>query len=483
MNHPELSSRPSFHDFWDMSPAQREPVLLQAIAETHAWHYARNRAYRRLVESRGLGASLNGHEPTEPTTEPSTVSNRTLARVLRPTAQTFKSYIGAIGTAFPQERPALFLEWLADHLSIDLPRHRFGDFQQSYPTLEKLLDDIEAKFNDLGFEVTTSSGTSGRATIMVRDRETVNLAVECFVQTTLAIWGVGGEHNAIFMMPHQTRIAMARTARFGAERLGMRGAGRAHFTIRFPADPDRVRIRTGMTFRPGWRGMLERRVLHPFARWMDEHYVQPRALAQAIALLEEAERSGVPTLLFGSLVQLHALSRELLRRGRGPNGRRIRLPANSLVGTGGGLKQQYPFSPADIRQDLQAVLEIEAPGHPEPVPIRDVMGMAEANWAAPQCEEGNYHLPPWVYVVVLDDDDEILSDADVEGLLAFLDPIGGGRLFPSFFKTTDRVRLVNGGGRHDPARRCPCGRDTSYLVQDTIRRVDLLDEAGCAGQL
>ena len=471
-------------DFWTMPPVEREPILLKAIAETHAWHYERNPAYRRLVASHGVGPRLNGQDPAdlwrEPSVECSSPQRQILARVLRPTAQTFKSYIGTIGTPFPQERPAAFLEWLADHLSIELPRERFGQFQRRYPTLEKLLQDFEAIFDDLGFEVTTSSGTSGRATIVVRDRETVDLALECFSQATQTIWGVGAEHNAIFMMPRQTRIAMARTARFGAERLGMQGEDRAHFTIPFPADPDRVRVRTGRTFRSGWRGGLEKRLWHPFARWMDEHYVQPRAVAQTVSLLEKAEQSGSPTLLFGSLTQLHALSRDLRQQGYGQNGRRIRLPAGSLVGTGGGLKQLYPFTPAQIRRDIQAVLGLE---DGEPAPIRDVMGMAEANWAAPQCRAGNYHLPPWIYAVALDDDDKILSGAEVVGLLAFLDPFGGGRLFPAFFKTTDQVRLVNGGGDYDPAHCCSCGHDTPYIVQGTIRRVDLLDEAGCAGQL
>ena len=237
--------------------------------------------------------------------------------------------------------------------------------------------------------------------------------------------------------------------------------------------------------------MLERRVWHPFTRWMDDRLVQPRAVAQAISLLEEAGRKGAPTLLFGSLVQLHGLSQELRQRGYGgeshrhpgngqSQGKKMCLPAGSLIGTGGGLKQLYPFSPSEIRQDIQAVLSLE---DGQPAPIRDVMGMAEANWAAPQCEVGNYHLPPWVYVVTLNDDDEILSGTDVVGLLAFFDPLGGGRLFPSFFKTTDQVRLVNGGGSYDPARCCPCGRDTPYIVEGTIQRVDLLDEAGCAGQL
>jgi hypothetical protein len=144
------------------------------------------------------------------------------------------------------------------------------------------------------------------------------------------------------------------------------------------------------------------------------------------------------------------------------------------------LKQLYPFSPAQIRQEIEAVLNLEDGG---PAPIRDVMGMAEANWAAPQCNAGNYHLSPWVYVVTLGQDDEIQAGAEVVGLLAFFDPLGGGRLFPSFFKTTDQVRLVNGGGGYDAARLCACGRDTPYIVDGTIQRIDLLDEAGCAGQL
>jgi hypothetical protein len=442
-------------DFWNITPAKREPILLEAIAQTHAWHYERNPAYQRLVESRGVGPQLNGDD---------------LARILRPTAQTFKAYISVIGTPFPQQRPAAFLEWLADQLSVRLPRERFGQFERDYPSLEKLLQDFEAIYADFGFEVTTSSGTSGRSTIMVRDSETVELAVECFVQATLAIWGVGKDHNVIFMMPRRTRIAMARTARFGTERLGI-DRDRVHFTIPFPADPDRVRVRTGRTFLPGWRGMLERRLSHPLARWMEERYVQPR---------EQAQGSGAPTLLFGSLVQLHSLSQKLRDLGFGQNGHRMWLPSGSLVGTGGGLKQLYPFSPDQIRQDIQVVLGIEGG---EPVPIRDVMGMAEANWAAPQCETGNYHLPPWVHAAALDDDDEILRGSDVVGLLAFFDPFGSGRLFPSFFKTTDQVRLINGSGDHDSTHCCPCGRDTTYIVQETIRRVDLLDEAGCAGQL
>ena len=109
--------------------------------------------------------------------------------------------------------------------------------------------------------------------------------------------------------------------------------------------------------------------------------------------------------------------------------------------------------------------------------------MAEGNWAAMQCTYGNYHVPPWVYVVTLDDDDHFQERADSTGMLAFFDPYGGGDLFPSFFKSADQVRLVNGAGGYDPALNCACGETGAYIARDSIQRVDLLDEAGCAGQV
>ena len=70
----------------------------------------------------------------------------------------------------------------------------------------------------------------------------------------------------------------------------------------------------------------------------------------------------------------------------------------------------------------------------------------------------------------------------VAGMLAFFDPVGGGGVFPPFFQTADRVTLVNGGSSFDPALVCGCGDDSAYIVGG-VQRADLMDEAGCAGQL
>jgi len=445
--------------FFEMTPDEREEVLLAGIGEAHAWHYAHNKAYRHTVAARDVGPTIRKVD---------------LPRLLRPTAQTFKSYIEILGTPFPQDQPRAFLDWLADQLSVELPPDRFDLFRPRYGSLEALLRDIERVFADFGFEVSTSSGTSGRATIMVRDQEGIDKTVESFYLAFQRFLGLRADHRAIFIMPRQTRIAMARMARFSVERVGLPD-DRVHFTIPFPAHPDQVRIRTGRTFRPGLQGEVERRLWHPFTNWMNDHYVTPRAVRQAIVLLQRAEAAGEKVLLFGGWVQLHAMAREL-RKTR----QTLRLAPGSLLGTGGGFKEHYPAPPAQIRQDLSQVIELV---DGRPIPIRDVYGMAEGNWAAMQCQQGNYHIPPWVYAVTLDEDYCFQKGSETTGLLAFFDPYGGGRLFPAFFKTADQVTLVNGAGAYDPARLCPCGETGAYIRQESIQRVDLLDEAGCAAQV
>lgn len=442
-------------DFWEMAAAERANVLLDAISRAHAWHYPRNTAYRQTVSPRGVGPVADLAD---------------LPRLLRPTAQAFKSYIDLLGP-FPQDRPAAFLAWLADQLSIELPADRFARFRSRYRSLEALLADLERIYADLGLEVLTSSGTSGRATIMVRDQDGLARTTESFYLCFQRYFGMQADHRAIFFMPQRTRIAMARMAAFSVTRVWA-GDARIHFTIPFPAYPDQVRVRAGRTWRPGLDGEIERRLLHPFMAWMNDHYATPAAVRKTIALLRRSAAAGEKVLLFGGLVQLHAVALALQQRGE-----TLALAPGSLLGTGGGLKELYPTPPDEIRRALAQVFACSNGGA---IPIVDTYGMAEGNWAAMQCREGHYHLPPWLYTATLDADDRLQTGPDTTGLLAFFDPFGGGNLYPPFFRTADRVRLIRGD---EPVWRCPCGDPTAYLARGSIQRVDLLDEAGCAAQV
>jgi hypothetical protein len=214
--------------------------------------------------------------------------------------------------------------------------------------------------------------------------------------------------------------------------------------------------------------------------WMNENYVKSKFVNQTISLLEQRSDQMENVLLFGGWVQLHQVYKGLNERGYGHNGKTLTLGSESLIGTGGGMKESYGFSPDEIRQDLQSIIAIKGG---DPIPLRDVYGMAKANWAAAQCDEGNYHLPPWVYAVIVDEEDSILEQSDATGLLAFYDPLTEAGLYPHFFKTTDRVRLMNGGSHYARENACPCGYETAFIVRESILRQDRLDEAGCAGQL
>jgi hypothetical protein len=442
--------------FYDMPCARRDEMLLGAISECHAWHYVRNDAYRATVSARGVGLDVREEQ---------------LSRLLRVSAITFKGYIEQLGTPFPQDQPRHFLAWLTGQLSCDLPLDRAADLPPRYRTLEGLLSAVERLHADRGVEIVTSSGTSGKFTILVRDAASVEIATEAYFTAIDHAWGIDPRYAMVFVMPEQTRVAMARIAHLGTRVLNWEDVT---YTMPFKADPDTIRVRTGRTFRPGLRGFWEERVMHPFMSWADEALAQDRFIQRTVEALEQSVVGDRPVMLLGGLVQLDAVAEHLRARGG------LELPAGSRVATGGGLKQAHPRTPDEIRGHLSQVLR-ETDGRP--LPVGDIYGMAEANWAAFQCAEANYHMPPWVYVAAMDDDDHRLRGSDVTGLLAFWDPVGGGDVYPPFFQTADRVRLVNGNGYFDPALVCPCGEATPYFVRNTIQRVDLIEEAGCGATL
>jgi hypothetical protein len=420
-----------------------------AIIAAHQYHFDRNAAYRRTVSARGVGPRLDP---------------RDRARILRPAALTFKSYSDLIGP-FPQDDPAGFLAWLRDQISLPLPAGREHAFRRRYGSLEALLCDVERAYADMGLEIVTSTGTSGRASIVPRNRTTVEVAVQAYFTGIRELWGVGRGTALVFMMPQDTRVAMARSARFGTRTLDWTADSPVYYTMPFSATPDQMRIRAGRTFRNGARGLVERRVLHPFMVWANGRLAEPRFIAATLARLRECAGTGRPVMLMGGLAQLHPLAAAWTPSAAA-------LPPGSRVATGGGMKGDYPFTPEQIRADLRRAFG--------GAPVSDVYGMAEANWGAFECTCGAYHLPPWVYAVVTDDDDRIVEEPEAAGLLAFFDPVAGGDLIPPFFQTADRVRLVVPGA--DPGLACACGYDSSY-IKGAIQRVDLTEEAGCAAQV
>ena len=451
-----MLKRYCLQDFWEMGPAVREEALLAGIEHVHGWHYERNPAYRSAVSARGVGAKLGATE---------------LSRLLRPTAATFKSYIDVLGTGFPQDDPSGFLEWLAAQISVPLELERFRAFRKRYASLEAFFRALEREFADVGLQNTyverhvgpSDDHGPGRPCDRIdRGRLLPSFPAFlrhesrpcCHLHDASSHPYRDGPHGSVQREP---RGATARSGalRHSLSRLSRPGEGSA---AAGPCAPECVASSKGAS---GTRPSTRSKPIWSI-----------RCLTRvALRLLKKAARAKEKVLLFGSPAQLHRVALSAIS-----DAPAMVLAPGSLLGTGGGMKDQYPFSADEIRGDLARAFPSADGGA---VPIRDVYGMAEANWAAMQCREGNYHIPPWVHCVTLDDDDHVQSGVETSGILGFFDPFGGGRLFPAFFKTSDRVKLSDGGRQ----TRCPCGEACAYISRDSIQRADLFGEAGCAAQL
>ncbi len=442
---------PALADFWAMDEATRIHTLLERVKAAHAYHYERNTAYRSTVAARGIGPETRANE---------------MPRLLRTTSLAFKSYIDVLGTPFPETRPAAFVDWLADQVSVDL-RPSKQRFRDGYLSMEGLLRAVEREYSKLHLELLTSSGTSGRATIIPRDRRTEALTAESLRLCFERYLGVGADHTAIFMLPKRSRIAAARMAGSCVRGMGLQPK-KTFFAVPIAAGPDQVRVRAGVTFRPGLRGALEKNVWHSVIASLHDRLIDARAVESAVTRLIPASAHEEKVLLFGTLDRLHAVATFLL-----DNGRTMSLAPGSVLVTAGGAGEAPAKPAAAMLDDLRRAFTLPSG---EPAPIRDVYGMAEAGWAAMQCARGNYHLPPWVHAVTVDDQERFSQADRSTGLLAFFDPFGGGDLYPAFFRTSDRATLVRGTA-------CACGEPGHYLEDASIRRIDLRGEAGCLGRV
>jgi hypothetical protein len=142
---------------------------------------------------------------------------------------------------------------------------------------------------------------------------------------------------------------------------------------------------------------------------------------------------------------------------------------NSLM-VGGGLKGAV--LPPDYRERILAAFNIA------PKRVYHFYSMQELNTHMPRCEEGQYHVPPWLMVLPLDQPGEKLVGAfkgEVEGRAAFFDLSHDGRWCGVI--TGDRIKIRYG--------KCACGHEGPTVGPDIVRYSELEggDKISCAGTI
>ncbi|HEY0759562.1 MAG TPA: hypothetical protein VGD59_09935 [Acidisarcina sp.] len=146
-------------------------------------------------------------------------------------------------------------------------------------------------------------------------------------------------------------------------------------------------------------------------------------------------------------------------------GKRIVLPPGSIVGYGGGWKS---FAGEALSEPALLELIESAIGVKKQFVI-DGYSMTEIGAVMLKCEQGRFHVPPYLETIILDDALDLVDGDDVTGTLGLMDPFAVS--YPGFLITGDNV--------HRTRNPCPCGLGGETLL--SVSRASGAEVKGCGG--
>jgi long-chain-fatty-acid---luciferin-component ligase len=332
-----------------------------------------------------------------------------------------------------------FAYWLTVIFTGDLPKVVIKDANPSF-------DDVINAFNAAGINVTHSSGTSGRFTVLPRDARTLLDFQYSLCKLTVCLSDDLSIHHTLSLVPKatQSNLTISYAAAYMSD---------LYDDVSNPFD---LQISVDMTLNamtaqeqeqaPPSAGESQRKIVESAIKWLERY----EKTADTIRLV------GTPFLIFEVM--------DTLER----QGRRFEFGERGRVLTGGGWKKLGGnISVESFRKRVEETL-----GIPE-TRCLDLYAMSEMNTIALTCPEGHYfHLPyTWLKPMVLD---KSLTPASYgePGRFAFLDGLGGS--FPGFILSGDEVRM------HE---RCPVCDRPGPVLEPEIHRAKGEEERGCSAVL
>jgi hypothetical protein len=325
------------------------------------------------------------------------------------------------------------------------------------------VDDWIARLQAQGFNVSCSSGTTGKSAMLVasgKDMDWVRVeSVACYA------WGSGvkpARDRRLFGL-----AAVAHVPRNLASGLVDAYQDPRHDRFAYPVPPITVGNLTEMVV---LRKKIADATARPaeIARFEETSRERQKAVDDAIGITARAliEARHDKIMVTGLWAGLYAVAKAVRDLGYGAGDFD---PDNSIY-VGGGLKRSV--LPPDYQQFVYETFNI-APGS-----NFQNYSMQELHTGMPKCQKGGrYHLPPWLVPLILDKDGDALLPIDrnteYEGRAAFFDLSIDGRWGGVI--SGDRVSI--------DFRPCACGNRGPSIRDDVARYADLQgdDKIGCAG--
>jgi Acyl-protein synthetase, LuxE len=147
------------------------------------------------------------------------------------------------------------------------------------------------------------------------------------------------------------------------------------------------------------------------------------------------------------------------------SGKRMALPAGSIVGYGGGWKTftGEALSEPALHDLIESAIGVKRQF------VVDGYSMTEIGAVMLKCEHGRFHVPPHLETIILDDALDPVDGDDITGILGVMDPFAVS--YPGFLITGDNV--------HRSRRPCPCGLGGETIL--SISRASDAEVKGCGG--
>jgi hypothetical protein len=157
-----------------------------------------------------------------------------------------------------------------------------------------------------------------------------------------------------------------------------------------------------------------------------------------------------------------------LVRGMGYGGKDFNR--DNVLSMSGGLKGAN--LPADFREQIAETFNVTSQR------IYSMYSMQEINSCMPACRAGRYHVPPWVMLLLLDQNGDRLiapEKGEQEGRAAYFDLSLSGRWCGLI--SGDKVRVDHG--------QCACGHHGPTVAKEIVRYSELAggDKITCAGTI
>lgn len=411
--------------------AALEPLQRAALAERFAQHRARIEIVRKLADRLGVTA-LGDYDDVVPLLFPHTV---------------FKSYPAAL---LDGKRFDLMTRWLGKLTSVDLSRVD----TRGCDTIDAWIDRLDEQ---TPLEVITSSGTTGTLSIIPKDKAGATYTMKLW---RLFLFQTFGKEPTASEMDPVVDVIWPNHASGKLGHLRMAAMLRREFTggdeRRFHAlysdaiSTDLMFLASKMRAAAS-RGELDRLVIDPKLLQRKDDFIamqarRPQEMSEFFARLTR-ELRGKRVFMIGAYNLMHEVAAAGLAQGI----EAVFAPDSAIL-TGGGMKGFV--LPPDYMEVIKRFLGVDR--------IQEGYGMSEISALHWACDEGRYHVQPFVIPFVLDPDTgEPLPRRGVQtGRAAFYDLFNrahwGGCI------SGDEVTL-------DWDTPCACGRTSVHIAHDIVR--------------